>query len=145
MKGRPQDWTVTVRTHWRQVTAYIVSSSHPSCIRMAADEVAHIERNMVHVELTQIARLKPARHWFMAVLVCPGDDLAGLAQWAKGREATRVHFYFHKETDTQALAPWRDAGLPLSRVAEERYTKFGPLHKQLGLDLSDQVYGDFAT
>lgn len=143
MRGRPDDWTRIVRANWKKVTAYIVSSAHPSCIKMAADEVQHINRVMLHVPLGEVTKLKLPRHWFMAVIVCPGDDLAGLAQWAKEQDATRVHFYLHKAAEAQVLAPWRDAGLPLSRIEEQRFTSYGPMHGKLGLALSDQVYGDF--
>lgn len=144
MKARADDWTAIVRAHWRQVTAYIVSSHHPSCIRMAKDEVTHIQRVMQWIALDGIAALRPARRWFMAVIICPGDDLAPLAKWAKGRAADRIHFYLHADADPQQLAPWRDAGLPLDHVEEQRFRSFGPMHARLGLALSDRVYGDFA-
>lgn len=143
MKGRPDDWTSVVRKEWRHLTAYIVSSRHPSCVRMAQDEVRFIDRRMTHAHLDQILSLSPGPHWFMAVIVCPGDDLSQLASWAIGREAERVHFYLHKESKPVQLTPWRDAGLPLSRISTG-WTTWGPLHKELGLDLNDQVYGDFA-
>lgn len=142
MKGRPDDWTRVVRANWRKVEAFIVSGRHPSCLRMAKDEVAFIQRVMRHVPLAEVGGLRPRGHWFMAVVVCPGDDLGGLAAWARGQDAERVHFYLHKDASLQALAPWRDAGLPLSRV--EEFTHYGKMHARLGLDLSDQVYGDFA-
>ena len=144
MRGRPGDWTATVRAHWRDVTAYIVSSDHRSCLRMAREEVVFIQRRMRHVRLVRIASLRPTLHWFMAVIVCPGDDLQALATWAIGKDAKRVHFYLHRDTELEALAPWRDAGHPLSRVTDRRFTAYGPLHALLGLDLSDQVYDDFA-
>jgi hypothetical protein len=143
MKGRPDDWTAVVRANWKRMTAYIVSSHHPFCLRMAKDEVRFIDRVMVHVPLDQITTLRPKKNWFMAVVVCPGDELAGLAAWAKGKDTGRVHFYLHRDADPSALAPWRDAGHPLSRVEEERFTTYGRMHAKLGLDLNDQVYGDF--
>lgn len=144
MKGRPDDWTNVVRANWRHVTAYIVSSDHPSCLKMAKDEVAFVNRVMHWVPLDAIESVRPAGASFMAVVVCPGDDLQDLAWWAQEQEADRVHFYLHKDTDTKVLAPWRDAGLPLARVEAERFTTYGKMHAKLGLDLSDQVYGDFA-
>jgi len=144
MRGRPGDWTVVVRSNWRKVTAYVVSGKHPSCLRMARDEVEHIDRVMRHVPLDHVADLRPRKHWFMAVIVCPGDDLGGLADWARDKDADRVHFYLHRNTDAAALAPWRDAGHPLDRIEEERFTAYGRMHTKMGLDLSDQVYGDFA-
>lgn len=143
MKGRPDDWTAVVRGNWAKMTAYVVSSHDPSCIRMAKDEVEHIDRVMVHVPLDGIQGLATPKHWFMAVIVCPADNLAGLAAWARSQDAQRVHFYLHKDAEPHLLAPWRDAGHPLSRVEAERFAHFGRLHAKLGLDRSDQVYGDF--
>lgn len=144
MRARPDDWTSVVRANWRKVKAYVVSGRHPSCLRMAKDEVEHIDRVMGHVPLDAVAGLEPAEHWFMAVIVCPGDDLHALAAWAQGRDADRVHFYLHRDAVATALVPWRDAGHPLNRIEEERFTAYGRMHAKLGLDLSDQVYGDFA-
>ncbi len=143
MKARPDDWTHVVRAHWPKLTAYIVSSAHPSCVKMAKDEIAHIERVMEHVPLADIAALRPRKHWFMAVIVCPGDDLSGLAKWAKKHDAQRVHFYFHRDAKKTLLAPWRDAGHSLARVEQEQFATYGRMHAKLGLALNDQVYGDF--
>lgn len=143
MKGRADDWTRVVQANWKKVTAFIVSSAHPSCVKMAADEVSAIDRVMQHVALAGIRALKPPRHWFMAVIVCPGDDLTALAAWARGQDAQRIHFYLHKDASVKSLTTWRDAGLPLTRIEEERFTAYGRMHKKLGLDLSDQVYVDF--
>lgn len=143
MKGRPDDWTRVVQRHWKDVTAYVVSGTHPSCVTMAADEVAQIDRVMQHIPMSQVARLKPARHWFMAVVLCPGDELDALVAWAKRNDARRIHFYLHRDAEAACLAPWRDAGLPLNRIEEERFIAYGRMHKVLGLDLSDQEYADF--
>ncbi len=145
MKGRPDDYARVVRDNWRSVKAYIVTGAHPSCVKMAKDEVRHIERNMERVLLADINRLRPSAKWFMAVIVCPGDDLGALAKWATRHEAGRIYFYLHKDADPQAFAAWRDAGLPLNHIdIEQRFTTYGRMHKTLGLDLSDQVYTDFA-
>ena len=143
MKGRADDWTRIVQSSWKKVTAYIVSSAHPSCVKMASDEVSEINRVMQHVALADIHAVKPPRHWFMAVIVCPGDNLSGMAAWASDKDARRIHFYLHKGASAKSLAIWRDAGLPLTRIEEERFTVYGRMHKKLGLDLSDQVYADF--
>lgn len=143
MKGRPDDWTHVVRAQWREVAAYIVSSAHPTCLKMAKDEVAFIRRNMRQVLLDRVPALEPGPHWFMAVVLCPGDALEPLVRWARGVDARRVHFYLHADAEARLLAPWRDAGLPLSRISQG-FRAYGPLHQELGLDLSDQVYADFA-
>lgn len=143
MKGRADDWTRIVQSNWRKLTAYIVSSAHPSCVKMALEEVSEINRVMRHVTLADVQAVRPPRHWFMAVIVCPGDDLTGLAAWAARHDARRIHFYLHRDADVKCLETWRDTGLPLTRVEEERFASYGRMHKKLGLDLSDQVYADF--
>lgn len=142
MKGRPEDWTRVVRQHAHNTKAFIVSSRPPPCFQMARDEVAFIERRMEHRLLDRLPhRLPPS--WFMAVLVCPGDDLAGLAHWMSAHGGERVRFYFHEDARFRQLAPVRDAGHDLRHVRPERYGSYGALHKRLGLDLSDQVFEDF--
>lgn len=143
MKGRPADFARVVRRHWRSTTAYIVSGHDPMCLQMAKDEVAWIHRRMEHVLLDALPG-RPGGSWFMAVVVCPGDDLAALAQWMTVHGADRVRFYLHEKATPRQLAPVRDAGHDLRHVRPERYTTYAQMHKRLGLDLSDQVYEDRA-
>lgn len=143
MKGRPADFPRVVKRHWKDTTAYIVSSHDPMCLQMAKDEVRWIDRRMVHVLLDALPG-GPGNSWFMAIIVCPGDDLAGLARWMTTHGVGRVRFYLHTEATARQLAPIRDAGHDLRHVRPERYEAYGPMHKRLGLDLSDQIYEDWA-
>lgn len=142
MKGRPSDWTPVVRTHKHDCKAFIVSSHHPSCLEMAKDEARHIDRWMESRTLDDLPNKLP-RSWFMAVLVCPGDDLTPLAAWMKHHGDERVRFYLHAKADAASLAPVKDAGHELRHVRPERYATYGRMHQRLGLDLSDQIYEDF--
>lgn len=142
MKGRLEDWTHVVRRHAHDTKALIVSSRKPPCLTMAKDEVRHIQRWMEHVLLDALPHKLPGS-WFMAVIVCPGDDLTGLAQWMTRHGGERVRFYLHRDADFQQLAPVRDAGHELRHVRPETYTTYGAMHQRLGLDLSDQVYEDY--
>jgi len=142
MKGRPEDWTRVVETHSHSTLAFIVSSHQPSCLKMATDEVEFIDRWMKRVILDQLPTRLPDS-WFMAVIVCPGDDLERLAAWMTKNGADRVRFYLHKDAGAAQLAPIRDAGHDLRHVRPERFAAYGAMHKRLGLDLSDQIYEDF--
>jgi hypothetical protein len=136
----PPDFASVVAKHWKETTAYIVTGREP-CVSIGRDEVLHVERRLVPVAWDEVARLRPGRSWLMAVILCPGDDVEGLARWAASKDATRVHFYLHARAHLKQLAPWRDAGLPLDHV-DDGVRSWGALHKVLGWDLNMQVYDD---
>jgi hypothetical protein len=142
MKGRPEDWTRVVAANMRSTLAFIVSGRHPNCLEIVNDEVRHINRWMKQCLLDSLPAKVPGS-WFMAVVVCPGDDLRGLAAWMTKHGGDRVRFYLHRGASPRQLAPVNDAGHDLRHVRPERYTSYGELHKRLGLDLSDQIYEDF--
>lgn len=68
MKGRPADWTSVVGARKHACKAFIVSSRHPSCLKMAQDEVAHINRWMERRTMDDLPNELPDS-WFMAVVV----------------------------------------------------------------------------
>ena len=142
MKDRPEDWARVVAAHSHSTLALVASGHRPSCLKMASDEVRHIKRWMRQVLFDRLPPRVPDS-WFMAVIVCPGDDLTPLAAWMTTHGADRVRFYLHKDADAKQLAPIKDAGHELRHVRPERYASYGPMHKRLGLDLSDQIYEDF--
>lgn len=134
------DFASVVAKNWAKTTGFIATATEP-CITIGRDEVRHVKRRLVPVNLGELAGLQPTGSWFMAVVVCPDDDLGGLARWAKGKDAGRVHFYLHANARPRQLAPWRDAGLPLDHI-DEGIRSWGQLHKVLGWDLNMQVYDD---
>lgn len=142
MKGRPEDWTRVVAANARSTLAFIVSGRNPNCLKMALDEVDHINRWMKQCLLDSLPAELP-ESWFMAVIVCPGDDLEHLAAWMTKHGGDRVRFYLHRDASPRQLAPVKNAGHGLRHVRPERYTAYGQLHKRLGWDLSDQIYEDF--
>lgn len=142
MKDRPEDWTRVVAANAHSTLAFIVSSRQPICLKMATAEVKHINRWMKPTLLDSLPTKIP-ESWFMAVVVCPGDDLHVLAAWMTKYGGDRVRFYLHRDARPSQLAPVRYAGHDLRHVRPERYTTYGQMHKRLGLDLSDQIYEDF--
>lgn len=142
MRGRPEDWFRVVSTHAHSTLALIASSHHPSCLKIAADEVKHINRWMQQVVFDDLPKRLP-ESWFLAAIVCPGDDMTHLGHWMTKHGSDRVRFYLHTKANATQLGPIRDAGHELRHVRPERYASYGPMHKRLGLDLSDQIYEDF--
>lgn len=139
MRG-PDGFAAVVARHWKDTAGYLVTGREP-CISIAKAEVRHVRRRLKQVAHADLGDVDPPASWFMAVLVCAGDDLAPLAAWAKGREVGRIHFYLHAEAKALQLAPWRDAGFPLDRV-DEGFTSWTTLHRRLGFDLNARVYED---
>lgn len=137
------EFSAVVRRHWKDTTGYLVAGAQP-CIQVAHDEIRHVQRRFVFVDATSIYGLEPEGSWFMGIIVCKGDELDALAEWARDHEAERVHFYLHKDADPAQLTPWRDAGLPLGKV-EQDLSSWRDLHKVLGWDLNIQVWEDHGS
>lgn len=129
--------------HHRKTTGFVLAPSRP-CVDIREEEVRAIHRNLRPVGVEDLPRLRLPASWILAAIVCPGDDLRPLAEWAGAlaRDAVdRVRLYAHPDVDlVDALAPWYAAGLddPLTAEAED----FVTFHKQFGWDFNNQVYRD---
>ena len=139
------NWRDTVATHWRDTTAYLLSLREP-CITIQRDELRVVQANRVLVGLDAKAlnAWKPTKSWFMAVLLCPGDDLEPLAVWVErtGADPARIHFYVHREQDVQGfMRVWHAAGFPTDAVDSgiEDWRRF---HRLFGLHLSTRILLD---
>jgi hypothetical protein len=75
MKARPEDWARVVAAHSHDTLAFIASSNQPSCLKMVADEVAHIHRWMRQVTFGALPAKVP-ESWFLAAIVL-GDEAWG--------------------------------------------------------------------
>lgn len=140
------DWHEVVARNWRKTKAYLLAFREP-CIRIAADELDAIRRNRVLVGLSAgaLSRWRPEGSWMLAVILCPGDDVAPLTAWLARHEAdpARVRFYAHPGTDVfAALEAWREAGLGAPRVDDD-VDAWPRLHKRFGNDLAVQILQDW--
>lgn len=138
-------WRDTVARHWRDTTAYLLALSEP-CITIRDDELAAVRENRVLVGLDSkaLSDWRPTDSWFMAVLLCPGDDLRPVIRWVEQQQldASRIHFYVHREEDVHGfMAPWHDAGLPTTQV-DAGIPDWKALHRLFGLHLSDRILAD---
>jgi hypothetical protein len=140
------DAAAIVRKHWREAELLVIAQRQP-CIGIRRDELAKIDRVVLAVGLQElrawVKRSKPRKSWLVAVLLCRGDDTAELAAIVKdlGLDATRFHFYLHKDAKVGTLAGWADAGLSLDAV-DEGITGWVMLHKILGIDFNVQIVND---
>jgi hypothetical protein len=138
-------WRDTVARHWRDTTAYLLALSEP-CIGIRDDELEAIKKNRVLVGLEPAAlrTWRPSGSWFMAVLLCPGDDLQPVIDWVQAHDvdAGRIHFYIHKAKDVHNfMAAWHEAGLPTEDV-DAGIPDWKHLHHLFGLHLSDRILAD---
>ena len=140
------NWRDTVAANWRNTTAYLLSLQEP-CITIQQDELRAIRTNRVLVGLDARAlkTWKPGkRSWFMAVLLCPGDDLRPLIDWVQrtGADPGRIHFYVHRENDLpQFMQVWYEAGYP-TEAADAGVNDWKQFHRLFGLHLSNQILID---
>lgn len=143
------DATDVVREHWHEAECFLVAA-RPTCIDIRDDEVGAIDRLLHGGSPDDLdAWIRPAS-WFVAVLLCPGDDTAALVRATErlGLDARRFHFYLHAEASFDALRAWADAGLPLDRVDDAGpggtpITDWKALHRLLGLHFNVQILADF--
>lgn len=135
-----------VAAHHRDSDAVLVAAREP-CISIAYDERENVAgRSFRLVEPGRLGELSLRPSWIMAVLLCPGDDAARIADWvrAENQDPRRILFYFVTGTDPRAaLAPWRTAGLPVHSVWT--VTNWADLHKHFGAAWNVRVFDDFRT
>lgn len=141
-----------VRENWHRAQCFILAQREP-CIAIRDDELRNIGDNrflMGGLPDDLHAWDRPIS-WFLAVVVCAGDDTGAIARHVAdhGLDARRVHFYLHEGASFQALAAWRDAGLPLDQVYDttrggQPIRAWRDLHQLLGLHFNMQIIEDFA-
>lgn len=148
--GHP-DAARIVKENWHRAEAFIVAQREP-CIEIRDDELRTIGDNrLLRGGLPEdLDAWKRPESWFIAVIVCPGDDTRAIAAYVKRNrlDPDRVHFYLHPQASNQALSAWRDAGYRLDHVDDRTPTgtpikDWEALHKLLGLHLNIQIVEDF--
>ncbi len=133
-----------VVNHHRESDAVLIASHEP-CITIANDErrkVAGRSFRVIRAEDLDAVTLQGS--WILAVVLCPGDDLASLIRWvAEGdRDPRRILFYLHTTTDARAaFGEWHRAGLPIHSTWVVR--DWVELHKHFGNAWNLRVFDDF--
>lgn len=139
----PPGYPDVVRTHHRKTAGYLLAT-HPACREVVGEELERVARNLKPIEPEGLARFRPAGSWFLAVLLCPGDDTEAIAAWAsrlKLEDLERVRFYLHPKADLEtAMDAWLKAGLELPPAVVVR--DFAAFHKVFGKHLNDRVWQD---
>lgn len=139
------DWDAVVHQHWRDTPAFMLAMS-PPCTRIRDEELEAIGNNRAlhSIEAADLASWTPPRSWLLAVLVCPGDDLAPLTAWVGGAAIDRVRFYVHADADPfDALAAWADAGFP-DPIVDDGIDSWRTFHRRFGRDLAVRILQDWA-
>lgn len=140
---RHPSWYDVVRKHWARTTGFVLAS-HGPCIEIRDQEIASVRgRALVGRDLRDLERWRSPSSWLLAVLVCPGEDLAPLAEWMRRErpDPSRIWFFVHASATLAPLKPWTDAGLSLHQV--DVVSSWQELHRLFGLALNDQVYADW--
>ncbi|MEA3190608.1 MAG: hypothetical protein QOD77_1190 [Thermoplasmata archaeon] len=131
-----------VRKHWRQAELCIVALQEP-CIAIGNDELRNIERVIRVAGVDDLRRWTPRKSWFVAVMLCPGDqtEALGATVLELGLDPRRFHFYLHAATPVSSLAGWAALGLPLDAVDQD-VSDWKELHKLLGVHFNIQIVDD---
>lgn len=145
----PPGWHDTVRRRHRRTQGWAFAQSEP-CLATrdleASDEYVS-GRRFEALGPADLEGLKLPPSWFMGVLVCPGDELTSLVEWAvrlPGPELRRVRFYVHDDADLVVVfKPWYAAGLPSPDT--EPLVVGQQFHKKFGRDHGNQVVRDAVT
>jgi hypothetical protein len=129
----------------RLETVGFLLATRPPCTRIVVDEVRNVKRTLKALGPGDIPPSPLPRSWVLALLVCPGDTLEGIATWVRrlpARDRERVYLFFHPDVDrVAALASWYEAGLddPIVSLAHD----FRSFHKSFGARMNLQTYLDF--
>ena len=139
------NWHDIVEANWRRTTAYLLALGGP-CITIRDNELRAIKANRVLVGMSaaDLGQWTPSRSWFMAVILCPGDDLRPVIVWATRHDldASRIHFYIKQESDLDGfMSQWSEAGFPTDG-ADSGITTWNELHHLFGLHFSNRILRD---
>jgi hypothetical protein len=146
------DASKIVRKHWHEAQCFIIAEQEP-CVTLAEDEVGNIgtNRQLISGTAANLLDWNPPKSWYIAVVVCRGDDTTTLVQSVRQAklDPSRIHFYIHADGDSRSLIAWRDAGFPLDRVDDKTpdgrpIHDWKDLHKGLGLHFNSQIVMDFS-
>ncbi len=101
--------------------------------------------SVTRISMSDLADLALKDSWFMAVLVCPGDGLDDLIQWAKWLdrpEARRIQFFARPSVEEDSIEdPWIEAGLPFTGVV--RFSGFKDFHPEFARAVLEHVMDDW--
>ena len=145
----PPGWHDVVRRHPRRTQGWVLAQSGPCLATRDLEASGEYVSGRLFQALApaDVEGLKIPASWFLGVLVCPGDELVALSDWAAQLPKPNLHhirFYVHDEADLVAVfKPWYAAGLPTPDteplVVGERF------HKKFGRDHGNQVVRDAAA
>lgn len=143
MKARAADYASVVKRNASRTTGFVLADSG-ECLEIKVKEVQRIKRKLAALTSAELSSIVLPPSWLLAVILCPDDPMAAIADWTRGLAATqreRVRIFFHPDCDlVSILAPWYEAGLEDPRADEVR--DFASFHKLFGNDLNDQIYAD---
>lgn len=145
--GRHSQRVATIRKHKTDTVAYLFANQ-PNCLGITDEIVRRVTgRNLVHVEADSLPGPSLPRSWALAVVLCPGDDTAAIAEWARAvpqaEVKERVWFYEAQGVnDKTAYQAWRTAGLS-SEIIRVTFRGWKEFNRLFGQALNDRIWQDF--
>ena len=108
-----------IRRHRLDTTAYILVDE-TNCFGIRPGDFAKVKgRRLVPIGDDALPTHPLPDSWVLAVLLCPGRDLARLSRWAAKLPAPTLHrIWFYEMVSAparEAFGPWKDLKLPFPR------------------------------
>lgn len=119
MPELPPEAYETVRRNWRATAGYVIARTG-DCLEVQEQETwgprGRVRgRRFAPIPPTELARLSLPVSWFAGIILCPGDPLEEIVEWAKGlstADLERIILYLHPGFDESAAKrTWAAAGL----------------------------------
>ncbi len=144
---RHPERVAVIRRHRLDTVAYLLASDG-DCLGVTQQIVERVTgRNLVLTDVESLLHHPLPESWALAVLLCPGDDTAGLAEWARGVSESdreqRIWFYESPGIDAaRAYAPWLRAGHG-SEILRDTFDGWKDFNRLFGNDLNQRIWLDF--
>lgn len=145
----PPRWHEVVRRHVADTVGYVVAESG-KCLEVQTQElkppVGRVPgRDFQPLRPAELARIRLPASWFMAIVLCPGENLSAYARWyanLSAKDRHRVVFFFHPAFAVDGSdQAWGDAEVPPPRT--QRFNgSWEDFHRLYGRRHSDQVFED---
>lgn len=138
-----------VRAHMHDTITYVYASGgaakeiQDDLVRKAFPVRKGAGRVTKAVDAATLKRINLPPSWLLVVLVADESDVAVIATWARGKDASRVRLYFPPGTDLVAGAkPWDSQ--KLTPAVASHFREVPGFRHEVGIAINDRIGKDFS-
>lgn len=148
----PSDQRDVIAAHKHDTVLFVLAGNRPCRDWVArvgqafpAPKRRDYGRRVLVGDFGSVARIDPKKSWALVLVVCPADDLMGVARWAKRLprgQLRRIRILLHPSASEAQLAPWTTAMGQEPRAA--RVIAANRLIQEAAAHLNQVTYEDHA-